>query len=347
MPARRRRMVTIKELAKRLNLSTTTVSNVIHGKTKEVSPSTIERVQKALIEYDYIPNINARNLAQNKSKIIGVAMKAREDKSTNLFSDPFIAEMVGGIEKIIRTSGYFMMIYVSHDLKEIMKQVSTWNVDGLIAFGIGDDATGMIRERYKKPIVCIDGYLTGEHPGIVNIGLEDEKGAYNAVSHLIENGHRKIAFLSDAVDIVDRERLKGFQKAVEDAGIVYKDEDFLRLNPWKDKIEASLDEISNRLKDYTAVFCVSDLYAVQLMTFLNNRGVHVPEDISVVGFDDNLLGKIFRPSLTTIHQDAEKKGTLAAETLISMLNGKEVPKNIVLETNLVVRHTVRNIGEED
>ena len=99
-------MVTIKELAKRLNLSTTTVSNVIHGKTKEVSPSTIERVQKALIEYDYIPNINARNLAQNKSKIIGVAMKARADKSTNLFSDPFIAEMVGGIEKIIRTSGF-------------------------------------------------------------------------------------------------------------------------------------------------------------------------------------------------------------------------------------------------
>ena len=339
-------MVTIKELAKRLNLSTTTVSNVIHGKTKEVSPSTIERVQKALIEYDYIPNINARNLAQNKSKIIGVAMKARADKSPNLFSDPFIAEMVGGIEKIIRNSGYFMMIYVSHDLKEIMKQVSTWNVDGLIAFGIGDDAIGMIRERYKKPIICIDGYLTGGHPEIVNIGLEDEKGTYDAIRHLIGKGHRKIAFLSDDVDIVDRERLKGFRRAVEEAEIGYREEDFLRLHPWEDKIEASLDEISDRLRAYTAVFCVSDLYAVRLMTFLNDRGVRVPEDISVVGFDDNLLGKFFRPALTTVHQDAEKKGTLAAETLISMLNGKEVPEDIVLETYLVVRDTVRNISEE-
>ena len=83
-------MVTIKELAKRLNLSTTTVSNVIHGKTKEVSAATIERVQKALEEYEYVPNINARNLAQNKSKIIGVAMKGRADKTPNLFKDPLL-----------------------------------------------------------------------------------------------------------------------------------------------------------------------------------------------------------------------------------------------------------------
>ena len=336
-------MVTIKELAKRLNLSTTTVSNVIHGKTKEVSPATIARVEKALVEYDYVPNINARNLAQNKSKIIGVAMKGRSDKTPNLFKDPFIAELIGGIEKVVRNSGYFMMLYASDDLGEIMKQVSTWNADGLIAFGIREEDSGKIRGRYKKPIVCIDGYLSGDQPDMVNIGLEDEKGAYDAVKYLIQMGHRRIAFLSDSMGVVDSARLKGFRRAVEDSGEVFREEDFVVLNPWKDKIEESLKDICARLDNYTAVFCVSDLYAVSLINAMENFGKNVPDDISVIGFDDNMLAKFCRPGLTTVHQDIERKGTLAAETLIAMLNGEAVPESIILETELVIRDSVRNI----
>lgn len=336
-------MVTIKELAKRLNLSTTTVSNVIHGKTKEVSAATIERVQKALEEYEYVPNINARNLAQNKSKIIGVAMKGRADKTPNLFKDPFIAELIGGIEKVVRNSGYFMMLYASDDLGEIMKEVSTWNVDGLIAFGIREEDREKVRERYKKPIVCIDGYLCGEHPGMVDIGLTDEEGAYDAVKYLTNKGHRKIAFLSDSVGSVDKARLKGFQRALKDAGIDYRDEDFMRLNPWEDQIEESLKDICDRLNRYTAVFCVSDLYAVTLIAALVDAGKRVPEDISVIGFDDNMLAKLRRPGLTTVHQEIEKKGVIAAETLITMLNGESVPEQIILGTELVIRDTVRDI----
>ena len=107
-------MITIKELADILGMSTTTVSNVIHGKTREVSQGTIERVEQALQQYDYVPNISARNLAQNKSKIIGLAMKARQDKYTNFIKDPFVSELVGGIEKTVRRLGYFMMTQTSH-----------------------------------------------------------------------------------------------------------------------------------------------------------------------------------------------------------------------------------------
>lgn len=339
-------MVTIKELAKKLNLSTTTVSNVIHGKTKEVSSATIERVQKALEEYDYVPNINARNLAQNKSKIIGVAMKAREDKSPNLFKDPFIAELIGGIEKVVRNSGYFMMLYASDDVSKIMKQVSTWNVDGLIAFGIREENSRKIRERYKKPIVFIDGYLTGEHPDMVNVGLEDEKGAYEAVKYLIDMGHRRIAFLSDSVGVVDSARLRGFRRAVEDAGLIYHDKDFVKLNPWQDKYVESLRDICDILSEYTAVFCVSDLYAVSLISVLIDSGKKVPEDISVIGFDDNMLAQLCRPGLTTVRQDTEKKGVTAAETLIAMLDGEEVPESIVMETELVIRDTVKDMRND-
>ena len=125
-------MITIKEIAKQLNMSTTTVSNVIHGKTGEVSEETTKIVQDFLKKVDYVPNINARNLAQNESKIIGLALKARADKYENLIMDPFVSVLIGGVEETIRNAGYFMMLYISSDTTEIMRHVSTWNVDGAV-----------------------------------------------------------------------------------------------------------------------------------------------------------------------------------------------------------------------
>ena len=129
-------MITIKELAEILDLSTTTVSNVIHGKTKEVSRATIERVQEALVTYEYVPNISASNLARNKSKIIGVSLLARPDKYPNLLTDPFISELVSALERTIRENGYFMMIYIADEIGGIIQQLSSWNADGVILFGL-------------------------------------------------------------------------------------------------------------------------------------------------------------------------------------------------------------------
>lgn len=337
-------MVTIKELARKLNLSTTTVSNVIHGKTHEVSSSTIERVEKALKEYDYIPNISARNLAQNKSKIIGLAMKARADKSSNLFKDPFISEVVGGIEKTVRDKGYFMMIYASDNVRDLLKQVSTWNVDGLLLFGLLGEDGNAVREKYKKPVVCIDIYNMVCDPPVYTVGLEDEKGTYEAVSYLTELGHRKIAFMSDDIIGVDFARFTGYKAALADAGIEYEEKNFLRLNPWDEEIEHSLTEICDKAKDFTAVICTSDLYAVQLADKLIDSGVRVPEDISIIGFDDNMLSRYHRPAITTVHQDMEKKGVVAAETLIRLLSGEPVGQNVTqLPTRLMIRDSVKDL----
>ena len=339
-------MITIKELARKLNLSTTTVSNVIHGKTHEVSASTIERVEKALIEYDYVPNINARNLAQNKSKIIGLAMKPRADKSSNIFMDPFISEVVGGIEKTVREAGYFMMIYASDEMDDILKQVSTWNVDGLLLFGLLGEDGAAVRRKYKKPVVCIDIYDMVCDPPVYTVGLEDEAGAYNAVRYLTDLGHRKIAFMSDDIIGVDLERFRGYKRALNDAGIEYEDKNYLKLNPWKDEIEKSLSNICEIVRDFSAVFCTSDLYAVQLTCKLIDSGIRVPEDISVIGFDDNALSRYHRPGITTVHQDMEKKGGVAAETLIRLLKGMAVDKNMnQLPTRLVIRDSVRDLRE--
>ena len=185
-------MITIKELAEILDLSTTTVSNVIHGKTKEVSKATIERVQEALNTYEYVPNISASNLARNKSKIIGVALLARPDKYPNLLTDPFISELVSSLERTIRENGYFMMIYIADEIGGIIQQIASWNADGVVLFGLMGSTWKKVGERYKKPIVSIDCFDVTERENVVNIGLQDEEGAYLAARHLIENGHGRV-----------------------------------------------------------------------------------------------------------------------------------------------------------
>ena len=337
-------MITIKEIARQLNMSTTTVSNVIHGKAGEVSDDTKKKVEKFLKKVDYVPNINARNLAQNESKIIGLALKARADKYENLIMDPFVSVLIGGVEETIRNAGYFMMLYISSDTDEIMRHVSTWNVDGLILFGMLNDDGIRVSEKYKKPIVCIDTYSLEGLKHFTNVGLDDEQGTYDMIKYLISQGHKKIAFLSDNQSGVDLARLNGYKKALKDAGIKYKSSNFLQIHPKSDEIDESLTEICDRSKEFTAVFCVSDLYAVTLISALTDRGINVPEEISIVGFDDNMLGQLHRPALTTVHQDVKAKGITAADTLLKQLAGQKTPNQIKLPTHLVIRDTVRKIN---
>ena len=340
-------MITIKEIASKLGLSTTTVSNVIHGKTKEASAETIERVQKFLEEVEYVPNINARNLAQGQSKIIGVVLKSLDFRlwpSDNILSDPFVAEMIGGIESAVREAGYYMMLYISDDIAEIIQHISIWNVDGLILFSMMDDDGNRVAAKYHKPIVCIDTYSSEINDNFVNVGLDDTKGTYDAVKYLTDNGHRKIGFVSDNRVGVDRARFWGYRKALAEAGIEYSDRDFFLLEPSREIFDKNVEKLCKRAQDYTALFCCSDIYASIMMSALKEKGIRIPEDMSIVGFDDNLFSRLCSPALTTVHQDASEKGRVAVETLIGMIMGKEpASREIRLETSLVIRDTVRKM----
>ncbi len=259
--------------------------------------------------------------------------------------DPFVSVLIGGIEETIRNAGYFMMLYISSDTAEIMRHVSTWNVDGLILFGMLNDDGIRVSEKYKKPIVCIDTYSLEGLKHFANVGLDDEQGTYEMANYLISQGHRKIAFLSDNTMGVDYARLSGYKKALADAKITFKESDFLKIRPKSDELEESLNEICERAKDFTAIMCVSDLYAVTLISALTDKGIRVPDDISIVGFDDNMLGQLHRPALTTVHQDVKAKGSTAAETLLKQLKGQKTPNQIKLPAHLVIRDTVKKIDK--
>ncbi len=335
-------MITIKEIAKTLGLSTTTVSNVIHGKTKEVSETTVEKVEAVLKAYDYVPNINARNLAQNKSKLIALVMRTRMDKYENFAMDPFVSELIGGIEKTIRKAGYFMMIYISEDIGDIMKKVSSWNTDGLLLLGMDQIAAGEIQDKYKKPMVFIDVYADPEH--YYNVGLEDEEGTYSLTQYLISQGHRKITFMADNQIGVDYHRYLGFSRAIRDAGLPFAEEDLFIHNPGKPFRKESFEKLCARVGQYSAIICASDFYAVNVVNELMDRGYAVPQDISVAGFDDNLLAKLYRPAITTVHQDVEKKGEMATELLLKLLKGEKLrPRSTRLPTRLCVRESVRSL----
>ena len=187
-------MVTIKEMAQELGVSTTTVSNVIHGKTKEVSLANIERIQKILKKYDYTPNINARNLASKRSKIIGLLIKSKQNKIANRFEDPFIGRILGAIERHVRQKGYYLMVYAVDDVHQVQQFTMSWNMDGLITSGFVEGDIRYLKERFKNPIAIIDDYDTNGLGNCVNIRIEDEQAEYLLTKYVISCGHRKLAF---------------------------------------------------------------------------------------------------------------------------------------------------------
>lgn len=341
-------MITIKNMADMLGISTTTVSNVIHGKTSEVSQKTVERVQKLLAECDYVPNNSARSLTQNNSRIIGLALRGRKDKYQNIIADPFFSELIGSIEAEIRSRGYFMMIYSSDDIGELIRNVLTWNADGLILIGMLHDDFIRVKSRYKKPMVLIDSYAPRDVMNYMNIGLEDERGAYEMTCYLLDQGHQKIAFLVDNMEGVDYVRYIGHQKALADYGLQAREEDLLIIRPGMLERESSMEELYDRSRDYTVFMCCSDYYAVTLMNYFNDRGVNIPGDLSFTGFDDILLARVIRPALTTVHQDITRKGQLAVEYMLKMIQGTEFKeRDVKVPVELVLRDSVREIGPDD
>lgn len=337
-------MITIKEMANMLGISTTTVSNVIHGKTTEVSQETIEKVNKLLKEYEYVPNISARNLASNESKIVGIGIISKENNN-NYLKDAFVSELVGAIERELKKQGYVAMMYFSETAQELIRTVLSWNVDGMILVGMRKEDCELIQKRYKKPQVFVDSYLGDMKLCGVNIGLDDRQGGYLMGKHLIEQGHRNILFLADNFYGVDYERYCGFSAAMAEAGYQVDQNNFFRLGSGEEELERSLAELYNIHERYTALFVASDYYALRIMNYLWEKGVKVPRDISVVGFDDNIYSKMSRPAITTVHQSPTEKGEFAVRYLIRLLHGENIVENrIILPVQLAIKDTVKNIN---
>lgn len=340
-------MVTIKDIAKEAGVSFTTVSNVIHGNTKKVSQTTIDKITKMMEEMHYVPNMGARMLVQSQSKIIGVVSNILTDDSKGNLHSPFIAEILGAIEKEIQTQGYYMMLYTTDRMEEIEHLITKWNVDGILTIGIDTEACRKLASLTPIPAVYTDCYFREDEP-YLNVGTEDEEGAYQAIKYLIEKGHRKIAYVTDSLDSCEEGegvgyfRRKGYRRALEEAGIQVKEELIFQGNNRMKKKEQLFEEIYLKREEFTAIAFCYDYYAIEMMDALVHKGIRIPKDFSVIGFDDIDMARLTYPRLTTMHQGVSKKGKAAVEQLIRKIQKEDIKEiSVRLPVALVERESVK------
>lgn len=334
-------MVTIEDIAKEAGVSTTTVSNVIHGRTNKVSAATVELINEIIQRLGYVPNLSARALKIRSSKL--VALITKQDQ---FWSDPFYNSLTGAVEQALRESGYFLMVRAISEPEELLAFLRNWNVEGVFLPGLfEEDPFYKTVCGLNLPVVLTDSYLSD--PGaMVNIGLQDLEGARLATEHLIRKGHRRIVFAGPKIRSggVVEQRLLGYRQALEAAGMEF-DPDLVMECRFETEEMMALGQKIAEQSDVTAVFATADLLAAGIMAGLQQAGKRVPEDISVVGFDDINWSRMTNPRLTTVHQDADEKGRLAAQCMIGLLEGKtgEI-SGTVLPVRLVERDSVRNIS---
>lgn len=322
--------VRIVDIAEELGVSTATVSNVIHGKTKKISSQTVKRVQEKLEERGYIPNMAATLLAQNDSRIVGVVIKNHEKYEGSLLEDPFIASSLNDLSDEIERNGYFMMIKKANDIMEAAKFASMWNMDGMILLSFCADEYQQLRDSIRIPFVVYDGYF--ENGGrICNIRIDDRDGGRQVGRYFRELGHQKVLCVADNRACMDLDRYMGLSEGLGFPA------DFLEIPMQRTERRRFYQKRLPDLKRYSAVFAVSDYYAVDLMGFLQKSGLRVPEDISIAGFDDGAVCRQVTPALTSVRQD----GRCRAETAIRLLKRmKQEPayfEDIMMPVRLVQR----------
>ena len=329
--------VRIIDVADALGLSTATVSKVIHGKTEKISDETVKRVQQELERSGYIPNMAGILLARNNSRIIGVVVNDNVKYEGRVLEDGFVMSSLNALSHEVNKKGYFLMIKTTADIREIPVFASMWNMDGLILMGFCEADYEQLRNQMRISFVVYDGYFENCSK-VVNLVIDHYDGGYQAGRYFRELGHKRALCISDNYICMDKERIDGFCKAFQPGEtIVWQ----IPNNEKNRRIfyqKRFNDLVRNNV---SAVFAVSDFYALEFMRFLQAKDIRIPEDIQIIGFDDNMASRESNPTLTTIHQDASLRAETAIECLEAMRDGLDYEAGIVLPVKLVKRESTR------
>ncbi len=332
---------TINDVAKVANVSIATVSRYLSNNGYPIKEQTKISIKNAIEQLSYTPNIVGRMLKTNKSMDIGVIIPT--------ILNPYYPAVIYGIEKKAYEKGFNILLCNSQrDASRQKQYVNTLiqkQVKGLIISSIGDDFL-LYSDIVSKGIalVSLEDEISLDKVGQVLFNYE--KGAYMAVSHLLKLGHKKIAFLtSPLVRKSRKDILKGYIKCLKDNNITYNK--VVEINEENEYENGALLGAKLLSEDDlpTALLAVNDMVAYGVMQYLTQNNINIPEDISIVGFDDIKISKMMNPALTTISQPSQKTGELAVSMLFDILDGKE-SKRILLEPELVIRASTKKIRGE-
>lgn len=325
-------MATIKDVASLANVSTATVSRVLTGRNR-VEDITRQKVLKAVAELNYQPNILGKQLRELQTNNILVVIPD--------FNNSFYYDILQGIEIKAMELGYEILLkHLKNKHKtslDYFSYLQQKQVDGIILLSIGEEEK--LRNLGDGRLVLASALLKGSQ--IPNVAIDNETSAYKMTNHLIQLGHKRIAFISGGLNTISSiDRLKGYKKALQDAEISINEE-YVQEG---DYYFLSGIEATERLLDLetkpTAIFAASDQMAAGAMKSIKTRGLSIPNDISVVGFDNTELASMLNPELTTVSQPSFQIGKIAMELMNKQLNGEKIEqKQIIMEGNLVIRES--------
>lgn len=327
--------ITIFEVASRAGVSYGTVSRVLNH-DPHVRTETRERVNQVIHDLGYVVNRQARSLAGGKTHIIGILVP---DLGTG-----YIGEIIQGIDMELQLAEYDLMLYTTHRTPVLeagyVASLAQGIVDGLILVlpRNPEDYIDTLNKR-RFPFVLVDHQGSGKDCPAV--GAANWQGAYNATEYLVHLGHKRIGFITGWMDLgAAVDRLEGYRAALWASHIPY-DEKLIRQSTFQqlDGYTSAMD-LLNLPDSPTAIFASNDVMAFGAMDAVREKGQRIPEDISIVGFDDIPQASIIHPALTTVQQPLRKMGSVATQMLLDLLKNPGSPtKRIELPTGLVIRNS--------
>lgn len=333
---------TIKDVAKKAGVSISTVSRVIND-SKPVTNEVKQRVLAVIKETGYVPNPLARSLVTKRSQLIGVIVPE--------VTDTFSAEVLNGIEEISKMYNYDILLANTYSEKDLIEKninlLRAKQVEGIVMISTNlDDDTVETLENIGIPVVHIS--KTTKDFDIYKVSIQNAPATRDMTKFLIEKGHKNIALMVTSAHVygLADERLKGYKEALEEKGIEY-DERYVKSCgvSYDDGYKSTIELLDQDLK-LDAIFATSDDAALGAINACFDKGLSVPGDISVAGFNDVKLAKIFRPKLTTVYQPLFDMGAVAIRMIVKMIKGQEIEeKKVELPYRIIERESVLDRNE--
>ncbi|WP_440878183.1 substrate-binding domain-containing protein [Vibrio natriegens] len=332
-------MATIKDVAKEAGVSVATVSRVIN-KSPKASQNSIDAVTQAMSKLGYRPNAAARALVSQSTNTIGVLVSD--------VSDPFFGALVKSVDNVARENGKHILIgngyHNADNERRALDLLANSRCDALVihAKGLSDEEL-IAYAKEVKGLVLINRHI----PELAErcISLDNRKGAFLATEYLIRHGHRKIACIASSHDIEDTdERLQGYQSALKEHGIELSKSYVEYGEPNSDGGEVAMTNLLTKSLEITGVVAYNDYMAAGALATLEQNGIDVPQQVSMVGFDDGLIARFVHPGLTTIRYPIEMMAERATRLALALSRNEKVEdETIIFSPTLVRRDSVAKV----
>ncbi len=338
-------MSTIKDIAAEAGVSIMTVSNVINNNHAKVSPATEQRIREIMKKHHYVPNMAARSLISKSSRIIAVLLPIWHGSTASMLRDPYAGQLAGYLEEQLRERKYYVMLCSFEQVDQVLIAQRTWQIDGtVLILPHEDDVTRELIEKTQTPLVVIDRHY--DDLQMLSVCLDDRGGGYQAAKYLLERGHRRIAFAAPSIyeSSVIRDRFDGFRKALNEYQLTER-EDWLFNNVFGqeggERVAESLFRMSDRP---TAIIATEDLLACGIIKGCQERGIQIPGDLSVIGFDDSMPARLITPGLTTIKQNIREKAERSVRMLMRAIEEPSYRNELhVMNVSVKERQSVQSL----